>query len=46
MKIPCEVYSRVSGYLRPVAQWNTGKKAEFEERKSLKFNLDEVENGY
>jgi ribonucleoside-triphosphate reductase len=24
-----EVYSRVVGYLRPVAQWNDGKKAEF-----------------
>ncbi len=22
----CEVYSRVVGYLRPVNQWNSGKK--------------------
>jgi ribonucleoside-triphosphate reductase len=29
----CEVYSRVVGYLRPVKQWNDGKKAEFEIRK-------------
>ena len=29
----CEVYSRVVGYLRPVQQWNLGKKQEFEERK-------------
>lgn len=29
----CEVYSRVVGYLRPVQQWNTGKKQEFKERK-------------
>ncbi|MCP4652483.1 MAG: ribonucleoside triphosphate reductase [Candidatus Omnitrophica bacterium] len=29
----CEVYSRVVGYLRPVAQWNKGKQAEFEMRK-------------
>jgi len=29
----CEVYSRVVGYLRPVAQWNKGKKAEFKERR-------------
>lgn len=28
----CEVYSRVVGYLRPVAQWNEGKQAEFKER--------------
>jgi hypothetical protein len=30
----CEVYSRVVGYLRPVAQWNEGKQAEFRERRS------------
>ncbi|MDP3883107.1 MAG: anaerobic ribonucleoside-triphosphate reductase [Candidatus Staskawiczbacteria bacterium] len=29
----CEVYSRVVGYLRPVSQWNTGKKREYSERK-------------
>jgi len=28
-----EVYSRVVGYLRPVSQWNKGKKAEFDLRK-------------
>jgi len=28
----CEVYSRIVGYLRPVNQWNHGKKAEFEMR--------------
>ncbi len=27
-----EVYSRVVGYLRPVRQWNQGKRAEFEQR--------------
>ena len=30
---PCEVYSRIVGYLRPVQQWNLGKKREFKERK-------------
>lgn len=30
----CEVYSRVVGYLRPVKQWNVGKRAEFVERKT------------
>lgn len=30
---PCEVYSRIVGYLRPVQQWNVGKKQEFKERK-------------
>ncbi|MBO8157991.1 ribonucleoside triphosphate reductase [Thermosyntropha sp.] len=31
----CEVYSRVVGYLRPVDQWNAGKQAEFQNRKSF-----------
>jgi len=30
---PCEVYSRVVGYLRPVQQWNKGKKSEYDDRK-------------
>lgn len=30
-----EVYSRVVGYLRPVDQWNYGKQAEFEIRKTF-----------
>ena len=29
----CEVYSRVVGYLRPVSQYNGGKKSEFKDRK-------------
>ena len=28
----CEVYSRVVGYIRPVQQWNKGKKKEFKDR--------------
>ncbi|MDP8220516.1 MAG: ribonucleoside triphosphate reductase, partial [Candidatus Stygibacter frigidus] len=31
-----EVYSRVVGYLRPVQQWNKGKKMEFKLRKTFK----------
>lgn len=31
----CEVYSRIVGYLRPVDQWNDGKKSEFEMRKTF-----------
>ncbi len=31
-----EVYSRVCGYFRPVAQWNTGKKEEFKDRRYYK----------
>ncbi len=30
----CEVYSRIVGYLRPVSQWNAGKKSEFGDRMS------------
>lgn len=29
----CSVYSRIVGYLRPVANWNDGKKEEFKLRK-------------
>ena len=28
-----EVYSRIVGYFRPVQNWNTGKRQEFEDRK-------------
>ena len=33
LRVPCEVYSRVVGYLRPVQAWNRGKQQEFAERK-------------
>ncbi|GLI54132.1 anaerobic ribonucleoside-triphosphate reductase [Thermodesulfovibrio yellowstonii] len=32
----CEIYSRVVGYLRPVSNWNEGKKEEFKDRKYMK----------
>jgi len=31
----CEVYSRVVGYLRPVDQWNDGKQAEYQIRRTF-----------
>lgn len=31
----CEVYSRIVGYLRPTAQWNNGKLAEFAMRETI-----------
>lgn len=34
---PCEVYSRVVGYLRPVKQWNKGKQEEYELRQVFNF---------
>lgn len=37
----CEVYSRVVGYLRPVQQWNKGKKEEFLQRTTYKSNSGE-----
>ncbi len=33
---PCEVYSRIVGYLRPLSQWNRGKQEEYKERKEFK----------
>jgi len=37
IKQPCEVYSRVVGYIRPVQQWHKGKREEYEERKEFLF---------
>jgi ribonucleoside-triphosphate reductase (formate) len=37
IKQPCEVYSRIVGYLRPVKQWNKGKQREFDDRKLFKL---------
>lgn len=34
---PCEVFSRVVGYMRPVQNWNKGKKEEFAMRKMMKI---------
>ena len=33
----CEVYSRCVGYLRPISQWNPGKKQEFKDRTVYKM---------
>jgi len=30
---PCEIWTRVMGYHRPLSSFNTGKKGEFHERK-------------
>lgn len=40
LKIPTEVYSRCSGYFRPVGQWNPGKREEKRERKEA--HIEEV----
>mgnify|MGYP001317438943 CR=1 FL=1 len=39
--IPCEVYSRIVGYFRPVRQWNKGKMAEYADRRVYAFVADE-----
>ncbi len=38
-KVPCEVYSRIVGYLRPVQNWNRGKQQEFHDRKAYRSLL-------
>lgn len=35
-RTPCEIFSRIVGYLRPVMQWNPGKVAEFAKRQEYK----------
>jgi hypothetical protein len=37
--MPCEVYSRVVGYIRPVAQWNVGKLQEWKDRNMYNKSL-------
>ncbi len=32
-RIRCERFSRIVGYLRPLQQWNEGKKEEWKDRK-------------
>ncbi len=36
--IPCEVFTRVTGFYRPVNQFNAGKKEEFRERKYISIS--------
>lgn len=38
-----EVYSRIVGYMRPVSQWNNGKRAEFDDRKLFDKRVQEEE---
>jgi ribonucleoside-triphosphate reductase len=37
-----EIYSRVVGYMRPVGQWNTGKRAEFRRRRCFRLDVSGV----
>ena len=35
----CEVFSRSMGFIRPIENFNIGKRSEFEERKTFKENV-------
>lgn len=35
-RTPCEVWSRVMGYYRPVSAWNAGKQSEQSDRVSFR----------
>ncbi|MFH1401406.1 MAG: ribonucleoside triphosphate reductase, partial [Parcubacteria group bacterium] len=35
---PCEVYSRIVGYIRPIQQWHASKREEFRQRKEFKIS--------
>lgn len=36
---PVEVYSRIVGYMRPIATWNEGKLQEWKDRKEFKDGI-------
>ena len=40
---PCEVWSRITGYYRPVQNWNDGKVQEFEDRKEYELENSRLE---
>ena len=42
IKVPAEIWSRVVGYFRPISQYNKGKKEEFAERKTLKYDENKL----
>jgi len=46
LKVPCEVYSRIVGYLRPIQSWHQAKRREFEDRVTFSITptLTEGEN--
>ena len=44
---PCEVWTRVMGYFRPLSFYNRGKRQEYEDRKCFKISntLERIEKG-
>jgi ribonucleoside-triphosphate reductase len=45
IKQPCEVYSRVVGYIRPVQQWHKGKQEEYKERREFIAPVETLDVG-
>jgi len=43
-KCSVEVFSRVTGFFRPVQSWNKGKTEEFKDRKKYTVNEDVITN--
>jgi len=43
IKQPCEVYSRIVGYIRLVSQWNIGKQIEYSQRKTFRIRKSQFE---
>ena len=41
-RIPCEVYSRIVGYFRPIRNWNKGKRREFMDRKVYNLSKEQL----
>lgn len=41
-----EVYSRVTGYYRPINRWNRGKQEEFKDRKTFEVNRRTIDKYY
>ena len=39
----CQIYSRVVGFITPVAKWNRGKKEEFKDRVEYDEALEQAE---
>lgn len=41
-RTPCEIWTRVMGYHRPISSFNIGKKGEFADRKYFKESKEGV----
>lgn len=40
VRVPTEIFSRVSGYYRPVQDWHDGKRMEFKQRAKMAIPSD------